>query len=136
MIRKFRVWGWQNEEWRREEGWRYHFNDYLLKPNGEILEHERYFDPSYGFIDDLYEPSNPPIVEFYTGLEDMNEREIYEGDIIVHHYPRSSKLKPEAVIFDPDHGYNITRYTIEKNASYIIPVEVIGNIHENPELLL
>lgn len=129
MIKKFRVWATKHKEWR------YYEDDYILKPNGEIWEYDCDFDSSGGFVEYLTVPYGEPVVEFYTGLKDMNGREIYEGDIIVHHYPRSRKLKPEIVTFDPDRGYNITFYTIEKNATHKIPVEVIGNIHQTPELL-
>ena len=73
----------------------------------------------------------------YTGLKDMKEKEIYEGDIV--------KLRA-------NHGIGIIKYYDEWGAfivEYIKPrplavlgmnyykedIEILGNIYENPELL-
>lgn len=73
----------------------------------------------------------------YTGLKDMREKEIYEGDIV--------KLRA-------NHGIGVIKYSDEWGAfvvEYIKPrplavlgmnyykedIEVIGNIYENSELL-
>jgi hypothetical protein len=76
------------------------------------------------------------ILEQYTGLHDKNGKEIYEGDIV-----RFLTQFPKIIIFRnggfgfimsddfvglPGHGYF---------DELIKAAEVIGNIHENPELL-
>lgn len=75
-------------------------------------------------------------VEFmqYTGLEDKNGKEIYEGDIVTLH---NSRYK---VIFNMEQARFVLRddkfemeipFTNNNNER----MEIIGNIYENPELL-
>jgi uncharacterized phage protein (TIGR01671 family) len=63
----------------------------------------------------------------FTGLKDKNGKEIYEGDIVLEkEYLYDVSF---GKIFDPDrdeYTYGYFDYT---------DGEVIGNIHENPELL-
>jgi len=72
----------------------------------------------------------------YTGLKDKNDKEIYEGDIIKNY---SKSFGAEFVIkevkfteFLMNYGYD--HYEMGEIAEEIY--EVIGNIYENPELLI
>lgn len=80
----------------------------------------------------------------YTGINDKNGKEIFEGDIVfdgfvyktVVQYQGSWQLKRDYSGLDDGEPYEGTFYTplwmwIEK----INTIEVVGNIHENPELL-
>lgn len=84
------------------------------------------------------------IIEQYTGLKDKNNKEIYEGDIVEEEIDFNSKMTDGVfkykVYWDSDTltwglepiGFGSIHNDLwECNQS----IEVIGNIHENKELL-
>ena len=85
------------------------------------------------------------IIMQYTGLKDINGREIYEGDIVIwghiEGWYKEVPVRIAIVEFNPDIQFNCINlkrtflfgqfaYQDTHNA-----LEVIGNIYENPELL-
>lgn len=84
---------------------------------------------------------NKRILEQYTGLHDKNCNEIYEGDIVkLHVVILSPDDKVGYIEYSPKFGYCINFGKSIARQEYWAAndkhtIEVIGNIHENPELL-
>ena len=107
-------------------------------PFGEMVDNPsiiKYEEPYSGFWNRVY----PETVGQFTGLTDMNGKKIFEGDIVHVH---DCLLRCDA----PYHEFDgVIEY---KNGSFVIvsepmthyrwldyDVTVLGNIHDNPELL-
>lgn len=82
----------------------------------------------------------PPTVGQYTGLKDKNGKLVFEGDIIKWDYAYNEG-KSYQVIYDVggacfsasrEHNGDNTSTIFYNDEQY---AEVIGNIHDNPELL-
>lgn len=102
---------------------------------------DTYGELIYGILQDREAPAGlagwipkrvlPETVGEYTGLTDKNGKKIFEGDIIRSNSERGYiEYYPNDCAFDvvDDHGF----YWLISEMSNI---EVIGNIHDNPELL-
>ena len=123
---KYRVWDNENKSYNDP----YSHSYYAMTQDGELDfychgDHWRSCDPDVYFI------------EQYTGLTDKNGKEIYEGDIV----KNIEGVNETAVcVWDEsnaefDFRCKDGRCTRDNVKSWLEMYEVVGNIHENKELL-
>ena len=107
---KFRVWDGLSKEFKA-------FDNYFCKAKDGILS--------------VCTNSDDVTVEQYTGLKDNNGKEIYEGDIV-----KCGAYSPKPIVFE-EGRYWLGEEPDDLFASsvYFDNIEVIGNVHENRELL-
>lgn len=93
-----------------------------------------------GIPDVIFLEPEDAVLEQSTGLKDKNGKEIYEGDIVselVGDYRYSTAIK--GVIEQYKGGWAIRWGDIKNGYSQLYyeqtVCEIIGNVHENPELL-
>ena len=120
MSRPIKFRAWVNEHWV----------DWL--PNSKTLGEYN----EVGIYDDEYETESKCFIEQYTGLKDKNGKEIYEGDIMSDHSIVRFSDDPDEV---GSCGCCVPEFFgtcfIISNDHNPEQLEVIGNIHENLELL-
>lgn len=118
-MRGFRVW---SDYWKR-----YSF-DAELYSDGSLYA---MFEDDDGVT---HHENTDIVLEFDTGLKDKNGKEIYMGDIVDDGYSRVCKIRWSGKYagfkaVNENDGYGTNIWFVSKYG------EVIGNIHENPELL-
>lgn len=140
---KFRAWDKQNKRYE------YDIQDADLSETERSMERFGDYFPSE-FNGKLYDDFD---IEQYTGLKDKNGKEIYEGDIIKIH---THYIFYGTDVDDWDDEYALVEWSEEyggffiygetplwevlfegrpKDGFYHNYPEVVGNVHENPELL-
>lgn len=96
-------------------------------PSDEDFYTISYFDFEGYYIE---EKVIPETVGQYTGLTDKNGKKIFEGDIVKGTF-LGFPVSIKDYVFSISWQEDITGY----GANYFENVEVISNIHDNPELL-
>lgn len=102
--------------------------------NGEICIQDIVGKVVDGFaVPSRLHPVNPDTIGQYTGVKDKNGREIYEGDV-VRFLDADNKVKNKEVRFGGGGFTPVVEICWLANIEGMF-AEVIGNIHDNPELL-
>lgn len=124
---KFRAW---DKSFRRMI-----YNIFFFWKENTITVYELHKDASKSYL-----PNSHIVLEQCTGLKDKNGRLIYEGDIVkrIDKYDSESSAVLLQVEWNNKGGRYITTDKTHDTWTFSYSdyeYEVIGNIHENPELL-
>ena len=82
---------------------------------------------------------NPATVGQYTGLKDKNGKRIFEGDVVEGLFLFGAAIKAFVAFQNGAFGLKWQRGAVTEFSAFTsicnVEYEVIGNIHDNPELL-
>ncbi|HAA2185495.1 TPA_asm: hypothetical protein GD911_01320 [Campylobacter jejuni] len=132
----FRIWDKTKEEFLKKE-------PTLIKIDNERViagRISRFYANTADITDMFIGNGNDLEIELWTGIYDKNGKKIYEGDIVKTKSPYDCFLAKVGIHKEG------TFYLESKSRDYIgsliylvedegYTIEIIGNIHENPELL-
>ena len=129
------IWGF-NDEW--VEG--FYYQAKLYRTDKELCNYITIPHPESDGQPSDHIMVHPETVGQFTGLTDKNEKKIFEGDIVL--YPWNDQDKPERFTIKFKYGQFVASPVKETEdywdfmvGCYSKEMEIIGNIHDNPELL-
>ena len=124
---KFRAWDIELKRYIHE----FNYNGYEINDNNGAIYITKHLDTS----------GETPLLEIeqFTGLHDKNGKEIYEGDIVKYDTPPENGLAAISSYIGNNLYFCWHNSPVPPTNADIFgckdELEVIGNIHENPELL-
>ena len=114
------------------------YGDYIKYGEGALIVGDVLEASEDGLLPSWWVSVDTKTVEQFTGLTDVNGKEIYEGDIVKSNY-KYAQPKVSQIIIEDGNSYILGEDLATGNemlvSDHVNEIEVIGNVHENPELL-
>ncbi|EGS0795761.1 hypothetical protein I7U11_001635 [Campylobacter coli] len=99
------------------------------------IGNEYYMEPKFAFTDEVGSEMDNYEIELFTGLYDKGGVKIFAGDILnfrgKNYLVKINKKLEVSIITE----YNDSVYMMHKSKGNLKECKIIGNIHENEELL-
>ena len=127
---KFRIWIKDEKRYYDESD----EESYMIVPNGNVTYTSEAYEEDGAWFNDTTSATNDVIVEQYTGLKDENGKEIYEGDIVTLNGEWEEIEGTDCSVITFENGCFMVGDTNEAG-SYLSDWRVIGNVHQNADLL-
>lgn len=132
MSRETKFRAWLNPRWDDDEDSNKMYYD--IQNSYDNLGDVKPFDPMNSFANWL--DNEVAIIEQYTGLKDKKGKEIYIGDILGTCCGKAEVyFDDELLMYRVKVRHGGTMPLVSKKSKRHFDYEVIGNVHENPDLL-
>ena len=142
---KFRIWDKQYKKWIENSSSLHCFSNWTICPfTGNLVDYVGAFgcdnftaSPAHGYYFEGVEVVREPryVIQQYTGLEDKNGTPIFEGDLVKAYF-KTEEIGD--ITFDRA-GFCFNSKSLNGTFLGIVesgfPIEVVGNIFENRELI-
>ena len=114
-----------------------------LNKDGEDVLNIQCWERDEDGVTGIYDPVTPDTIGQFTGLTDKNGKKIFEGDIVSRFINWLGQKVNGVIEYDTEVASWVCRpLNIESKVSTFLAdwlhgndAEIIGNIHDNPELL-